>query len=143
MYCNCGWILYAHGNDQSSITEIDSLIDYKFYCFNGEPAFLYISKGLEDHKTAQISFLTMNWGFANFKRIDYRNFDLLPSKPVRFNEMKDICRILAEGRSFARVDLYEINSKIFFSEITFYPCSGLMKFEPDEYDRYVGKMLKI
>ena len=33
-----------------------SLTDYKFYCFNGELHYLYISTGLENHKTAKIEY---------------------------------------------------------------------------------------
>lgn len=38
----------------------DGLTDYKFYCFDGTPEFLYVSKGLDDHSTARISFLNLD-----------------------------------------------------------------------------------
>lgn len=61
-----------------------SMIDYKFYCFNGKPEFLYISQGLENHETARISYVTLDWKIAPYKRTDYSNFDVLPPKPANF-----------------------------------------------------------
>ena len=74
--------------------ESEDLIDYKFYCFGGEPKFLYVSQGLENHSTARISFLTMDWEFAPYERTDYKPLDHLPKKPIKFEQMKEICKIL-------------------------------------------------
>ena len=68
-------------------TQINGLFDYKFYCFDGEAKFLYVSKGLENHKTARISFLNLDWTFAPFKRNDYKAFDSIPQKPKEFEKM--------------------------------------------------------
>lgn len=119
------------------------LTDYKFYCFNGEPRFLYISVGLEDHETARISFLTCDWQFAPYERSDYRGFDTLPPKPRNFERMLEIASVLSAGIPFLRVDLYEINGQVYFSELTFSPCSGFMPFKNPEHDLEIGKMLDI
>ena len=118
-----------------------SLTDYKFYCFNGKPEFLYISTGLEDHATASISFVTMDWEFAPYERSDFKPFKTLPEKPVNFERMIEISRKLSQGISFLRVDLYEINGKIYFSELTFSPCGGFMPFKESEHDKMIGDML--
>ena len=48
-------------DDNQVLTHAKGLIDYKFYCFNGTPKFLYISQGLEgDHTLAKMNFLDMN-----------------------------------------------------------------------------------
>ena len=117
------------------------LIDYKFFCFNGIPKFLYVSEGLENHKTASISFLDMNFQRTDFKRKDYKEYEKIPEKPVNFEKMKELSKILSKGVPFLRVDFYEIKGKIFFSELTFYPCSGFLPFEPEEYDKIIGDML--
>ncbi len=119
------------------------LIDYKFYCFNGKPELLYVSQGLEDHSTAKISFLNLDYTKANFRRSDYQDFDILPPKPHNYDKMLEIAGILSKGWKFVRIDLYEINDKVYFSEITFYPCGGYMPFEPEEYDMKIGKLLQI
>lgn len=119
----------------------DGLVDYKFYCFNGHPRFLYVSRGLENHSTAQISFLNLDWTFAPFKRIDYKEFDELPEKPSCFDEMINICYKLSYGLRFVRVDLYQIDNQVYFSELTFSPCSGFMIFESEKSDKEIGDML--
>lgn len=119
------------------------LKDYKFYCFNGEPRILYISKGLDDHKTANISFLTMDWLFAPFVRSDYNPFPSLPEKPSKFDEMVAIARRLSCNIPFVRVDLYQVRNQVYFSELTFSPCSGFMPFEPKEWDFRLGSWLRL
>ena len=119
------------------------LIDYKFYCFNGEPKFLYISKGLDNHATASISFLKLDWSPASFKRSDYKQFEKLPEKPSCFNEMIEIAKNLSKNVIFLRVDLYQIKDKVYFSELTFSPCGGFMPFEEKTSDIELGNMLRL
>lgn len=118
------------------------LTDYKFFCFNGEPRFIYISKGLENHATASISFYDLDGNELYFHRSDYRQFHNCVFPP-NFNEMTEIARKLAKsiGCDFVRIDLYSINNRIYFSEITFSPCSGIIPFEPKEADAELGKLL--
>ena len=123
--------------------EENSLVDYKFYVFNGEPKFLYVSQGLENHATARISFLKMDWTFAPFCRMDYKPLDVLPKKPVNFKQMCHFVKILSKGTPFMRVDLYEICHHVYFSELTFYPCSGYTAFNPPQWDKKIGDWLKL
>ena len=120
-----------------------ALTDYKFYCFNGIPQYLYVSIGLNDHSTARMSFLNTDWTFANFGRTDYKPLESLPPKPDKLNEMLEIAKVLSKDIPFLRVDLYEINGQIYFGELTFTPCAGMMAFDPPEADLEVGKMLDI
>lgn len=119
------------------------LTDFKFFCFNGKLEFVYVSCGLENHDTAQISFLTMDWKLANFKRSDYNCLSSLPNKPKKFDEMVEFAKILSRDEKFVRIDFYEINSNIYFSEMTYYPCGGFLPFDPIEWDNKIGDMLKL
>lgn len=119
------------------------LVDYKFYCFNGKPEFLYVSTGLEDHSTAAISFLTMNFQFAPYQRSDFKPFETLPNKPKNFEKMAALASALSTNIDFLRVDLYEINGNVYFSELTFSPCSGYMPFKNMEHDSEIGNMLHL
>lgn len=119
------------------------LTDYKIFCFNGKPEFIYVFCGLENHETAQIGFLTMEWEFADFKRSDYQSLTALPDKPKRFDEMIEYARKLSKNEKFVRIDFYEINTRVYFSEVTYYPCSGYMPFDPIEWDNKIGRMLKL
>lgn len=119
------------------------IADYKFYCFNGKPQFLYVSKGLDEHLTARISFLTLDWTFAEFRRTDYPDLDELPQKPEAYEDMLRCAEALCKDEKFVRVDFYCIGKQVFFSEFTFYPNGGLVHFEPQEYDLKLGEMLKL
>ncbi len=119
------------------------LTDYKFFCFNGIPQFAYVSSGLENHDTANISFVTLEWEFAPFRRADYASFLKLPQKPKNIDKMIEYAKILSKDTSFLRVDFYEINNKIFFGELTFFPASGMIPFTPEEWDEKLGDMIKL
>ena len=123
--------------------ETKGLRDYKFYCFGGEPRYLYISEGLQDHSTAAISFFDLDMRRMPFHRADYRELDYDPVKPAGYDEMIEISRKLSAGHPFVRVDLYEVDGHVYFSELTFTPCSGYMPFEPKEYDRKLGEELRL
>lgn len=57
--------------------------------------------------------------------------------------MKEICRSLSANIPFLRVDLYVIDGKVYFGELTFYPASGIGFFKPKEWDEKFGKMIEI
>lgn len=147
-YCHREWpyknvpprIIAEEYMQDSTIT---ALTDYKFYCFNGIPQYLYVSTGLDNHKTAKVSFVNTDWKLMNFRRTDYKPLDTLPQKPNCFLEMLDIAKKLSEDIPFLRVDLYEINGIVYFGELTFTPCAGMMPFDPPSADFEIGKMLDI
>lgn len=121
------------------------LTDYKFFCFNGEPKMIYVSQGLEDHATARISFYDMRGGGMPFCRSDYRPLDGPLALPKNFDEMADAAGALAKmvGCPFVRIDLYSIWGKMYFSEVTFSPCNGMMPFEPREWDEKLGQWIDL
>lgn len=121
----------------------NGLTDYKFYCFNGEPKYLYVSEGMENHETAIVSFLDINWQKAKFGRYDYLEYSTIPNKPKNFSEMIRIAKILSRGHAFLRVDLYEIEGKVYFSELTFSPCGGYMPFKPKSWDETLGELIDL
>lgn len=118
-------------------------VDYKFYCFDGAPKFIYVSQGLECHETARISFLTMDWENAPFGRSDYVPFEEIPPKPDTLGEMTLLAKRLSMGLPFVRADFFEYRGRSRFSEMTFHPCGGFMPFEPPEWDAKIGEMLAL
>ena len=57
--------------------------------------------------------------------------------------MADIAVKLSGAIPFCRIDLYEINGRIFFGEVTLYPGGGFERFEPEEWDATLGSWLKL
>lgn len=121
----------------------EKMIDYKFFCFNGEPRYLYVSQGLEDHETARISYASLDWEIEPFKRSDFDNFETLPPKPKGFDKMIEMSKTLAKDIPFVRVDFYDINGQVYFGEMTFFPGAGYTAFHPDQWDEAVGRWLRL
>lgn len=122
------------------------LTDFKFFCFSGHPKFLYVSQGLDNHATAKIAFYDLHGKKMWFKRADYHELSEDEfSLPKTFSEMVNVAAILAKNIPcpFVRIDLYEINGKVYFSEITFSPCGGHLPFSPVKADFELGKLLKL
>jgi hypothetical protein len=116
------------------------LTDYKFFCFNGKPEMLYVSQGLEDHATASISFYDMEGEDMPFHRSDYKPIGNKLALPSNFGQMKETAEKMAKevGSPFVRIDLYSVRGQMYFSEVTFSPCSGMLPFEPAEWDKTFG-----
>lgn len=74
-----------------------------------------------------------------YHRKDYYPITEQLEKPKNYNKMVEIAEILSEGFSHVRVDLYNIDGKIYFGEMTFSTCGGYCKFEPDEFDTILGE----
>lgn len=117
--------------------------DYKFYCFNGEPKFCQVIRNRNTIET--IDFYDMEWIHQEFVGLNPIASNGLNPVPCPYNlyDMKRICRELANGIPFVRIDLYEINKEIFFGEITFYPASGFGRFSPEKWNTKLGEMIDI
>ncbi len=115
-------------------------VDYKFFCFNGEPRFVQVDFGrFTKHER---NFYDMNW-----KPLPVRwscpHFEGSVNKPQCFEEMCQVTRKLSQGLIFVRVDLYSVNGKVYFGEMTFYPTSGYPKLVPSNYDYIFGSYLQL
>lgn len=126
-------------------TEIEGLTDYKFYCFNGEPKFLYVSKSnfVNGRKRDLMSFYDLDWKLGPFQREDHENLPYTPKKPIEFKKMIEYSKKLSEGIPFLRVDWYEIDGKLYIGELTFYPGAGFGEFSPKKYNYEIGNWLDI
>lgn len=113
------------------------LLDFKFFCFKGEPKFLYVS----DSPSHSLAFLNTDWTLTDFGRDDYHPLNNIPEKPENLEEMLAIARKLSAGIPHVRVDLYNIDKHIYFGELTLYTGSGYIPFNPKEYDGKLGDLL--
>jgi len=121
---------------------VKDIIDYKFYCFNGEPRFLYCGQDMSAGHNGKVDFYDLNWEPMPFYRTDYLRLGKIP-RPHKLDKMIGIAKSLSEDIPFVRIDLFEVDEKIYFSEFTLCPASGYMPFVPKEYDRIVGDWLKL
>lgn len=117
------------------------LKDYKFFCFDGEPQFLFVATGRQQNDT-RFDFFDLEWNHLPVLN-GHPNADYPLAKPENFTEMIDIARKLSQGFPHVRVDLYNVNGKVYFGEMTFFHWSGMTPFEPTEWDFKFGEYLKL
>ena len=109
----------------------DDIQTYKFYCFNGTPEVCYIStNGENGEKDLYLDYFDMDWNWLPIS-LDGHEHDKRPiTKPTSFEQMKELAANLSKDFPFVRVDLYDVNGRIYFSELTFIPTGGNMKLTP-------------
>ena len=119
------------------------LKDYKFFCFNGEPKYCQVISDRSTNET--IDFFDMKWNHQEFIGLNSKcsNSKHLIAKPVTFEKMKEFAYILAKYTKFVRIEFYEIERKLYFGEITFYPASGFGNFKPSEWNEKLGEMINL
>lgn len=120
----------------------EEIIDYKFFCFNGKPEFIYISRDLIHDRKAQMSFFDLNNNELPVHREEYDRIEK-QKFPIYFNDMVESAKKLSKDFRFVRVDFFVLENNYYFSELTFTPSAGMMRIEPQEYDYKWGKLLDI
>lgn len=119
-------------------TDGTSINDYKFLCFNGDVYYFWIDFDRSDNHKRNV--YNLNWELQDWNQHDYGNYQGNVVKPKKFNEMVEIARILCNGFSHVRVDLYYIDDQIYFGEMTFTNGSGFEKITPSEADLMLGEL---
>ena len=113
--------------------------DYKCHMFNGALSHIEVIRGRFVHQE-EIA-LDDQWQKLPF---DYeKRAATLPPPPKDLPTMKQIASLLSQPFAYVRVDLYEIDSAVFFGEMTFTPACGTDKFSPQEWDHILGDRWKM
>lgn len=124
--------------------DIDELKDYKFFTFNGKIECIQVDyERFINHKRA---FYDTRWKRLKFTTCYPTDYSTEIECPKSFNEMKMIAKKIVDELkllTYSRIDLYTINNKVYFGEITFYHGSGFERFEPQEWDYKLGKYIKL
>lgn len=117
--------------------------DYKFMCFNGRPDNVMVCYGRETG-TPQYYFFDMGWNLKRYNGWGKKaSSDFTLPQPENFEKMIQIAEILSKPYYFARIDLYNIDGKIFFGEITLTPNSGFDANITYEADLLLGDKLHL
>lgn len=112
--------------------------DYKFFCYSGNVKCVMVCTDREN--SYKSNFFDKGWNELNYsthpsnKKIE---------KPDNFSRMWEIASIISKEHKFVRVDLYNINGKIYFGEMTFTPAAGLSKTYTKEADEILGSYLYV
>lgn len=117
------------------------LKDYKFFCFNGKCKMLFVAT---DRNIGDVKF---DFFDEKFNHLPFKQGHPWATKeikkPIGFKKMIEISEKLSERFPHVRVDLYDINGKIYFGELTFFHFSGNVPFEPEEWDYKIGSWLEL
>ncbi len=117
-----------------------SIEDYKFFCFNGEPKIMFVAT---DRSTdCKFDFYDMDFNHLDIYNI-HPNSDKNITKPALFEEMKKIASKVSKGMKAVRIDLYEINNRIYFGEFTFFHGGGFALFYPEKWERQMGDWIDL
>lgn len=114
--------------------------DYKIYCFNGVPKVVMIATG-------RYSDLHFDYFDSDFNRLQLEqggtNSNIIHVRPKNYDEMLSVASRLSQGLPHVRVDLYNVDGKIYFGEMTFFDSSGFAEFSPEKWDYVWGDWIKL
>ena len=121
------------------------LRDYKFFMFNGECRCVFFCDDRFLNGGMKVNCYDNQWNLLPFTWGNYPNTTTIIPRPQKFEEIKTIATKLSAivGNAIVRIDLYEINGKVYFGEFTFYPGGGLYKFYPIEWDFTLGSWIDL
>ena len=127
---------YMEDNEQSELR------DYKLMCFNGKVKCSFVCSERYSESGLKIDIYDLEWKKMEVKR-NHPNSSIEIAKPKNYEIMIELAEKLSKGIPFVRVDFYEIEGKLYFGELTFFPGSGLTEFIPEKYDNILGDMLEL
>ena len=119
----------------------EDLADYKVHNFNGMPKVILVCRDRFEETGLTEDFFDLEWKHLDVRRPGHPNAPLFEEKPEAFDKMLELSERLAKDYPFMRTDFYTIGEKVYFGEITLYPASGAVPFEPSDYDDIFGKEL--
>ena len=117
----------------------DIITDYKFFCFNGNPEFFYVSSDLVHDRQAEMGFFYMDASKIPLIREDYKDIGSI-NTPACFPDMVEAAKVLSEDFPFVRVDFFLIDDSFKFAELTFTPAAAMMPISPKKYNIEWGRL---
>lgn len=150
-----GWILKESNQYYSSFEQsykdivpkivCEEFLDFEykleFFCFNGEPRFFWI---VLNDKTSEVqaNFYDLNWQNLHITN-HYPNFEQEIEKPACYETILENARKMCGDFPFVRCDFYVTKDSYKFSEMTFFHWGCSQPYEPVEWDRKIGDMMKL
>lgn len=116
--------------------------DYKLMCFNGKHKCSFVCSERFDKTRLKVTFYDADWKLMPFER-HYPKSNNIVEKPYNYFKMIEFAETLSKNIPFLRVDFYEVEKKVYFGELTFYPGAGFEEFDPFEWDIKLGEWIKL
>ncbi|KNZ42045.1 hypothetical protein AKG39_08855 [Acetobacterium bakii] len=119
----------------------DTLFEYMFFCFHGEPRFIHVKRAA-DKDAANVYDLDFNL-MPDVKMGEEDDLGVELPKPENLDEMLECARKLSKEFLHVRVDLYEVNGKVVFGELSFTKGAGFNRIAPASFDILMGSWLEL
>lgn len=116
--------------------------DYKFLCFDGVVRMIFTCTERYSKEGLKVTFFDTDWNQMSFER-HYPSSKKIIEKPKSLACMIELAEQMSRGIPFVRIDFYEIESKVYFGEITFFPGGGMEAFKPREWDSILGGWISL
>ena len=117
-------------------------MDYKIHCANGKPVFIQCCFERTTGDAGRRVIYDTDWNNLRFILNDSHYSEEDIPKPKHFNVMLEYAATLSKGLDYARIDLYDTDSRVIFGEITLTPMGGwLTYFKQDALDM-MGKAIR-
>lgn len=131
----------------ASQQSIDSstLIDYKIWCFDGEPACIRVYYN-RAHRKVDSTIYDTDWNPHPEWVASSKHYKVDPQpipRPASLDRMLEAARALSKGLPQVRVDLYEVGGKPYFGELTLTAASGCIDSFSEAYLRELGDRVKL
>ena len=126
---------------KAAASGLDSLPVYKFLCFEGTPRIIQTIQN-DKMPNETIDYFDTLWNLLPFHQ-NYPNSPVTMPRPECLDSMLQIASKLSAGFHFVRIDLYEVNGNIYFSEFTFFSDAGFAPFYPESWNHLLGSWIKL
>lgn len=120
----------------------ENIIDYRIFCCSGKAILIRATMKDSNSKTGwAVGVYDINWEILECYQEDDVSMEV--KKPNNLEKMVYIAEKLSEDFGFVRVDMYEIDGKPYFGELTFTPNAGVYYFKPEKWDLELGRLSDI
>lgn len=136
-------LVYAEQLLLNDSMESKSIIDYKVFCFYGQPAYILVCKDRIIGKHTNLTFFDINWNIKpDMLSGKHAGESTITTRPKCLDELLYCASILSKGHPQVRVDFYIVNDKIYFGEMTFTSQGGYMDYISRQYSVLMGDLIK-
>lgn len=105
--------------------------DYKFLVFHGRVRLIQVhTDRFNDHR---VNLFFPDWT-PFYAQIPFRRADHEPPRPDSLERMVHIAETLGKETDFVRVDLYDIDGRVVFGEVTSYPAAASQDLYPESLE---------